>query len=105
MNQIEDYIIVKNTISKEICQSLIDENNKKEWRKHTWNNYTTGETTSESTKELDVMSCTSEQQAKVTPALIQALGTNIKTYVLGKVKRQVINGYQNLVLFVLINTK
>ena len=51
MNQIEDYIIVKNTISKEICQSLIEENNKKEWRKHTWNNYTTGETTSESTKE------------------------------------------------------
>ena len=39
MNQIEDYIIVKNTISKEICQSLIDENNKKEWKKHTWNNY------------------------------------------------------------------
>ena len=29
MNQIEDYIIIKNTISKEICQSLIEENNKK----------------------------------------------------------------------------
>ena len=28
MNQIEDYIIVKNTISKELCQLLIDENNK-----------------------------------------------------------------------------
>ena len=73
MNQIEDYIIVKNTISKEICQSLIDENNKKEWKKHTWNNYTTGENTSESTKELDVMPCTKEQQDKVTPALIDAL--------------------------------
>ena len=24
MNQIEDYIIVKNTISKEICQSLVE---------------------------------------------------------------------------------
>ena len=73
MNQIEDYIIVKNTISKEICQSLIDENNKNEWKKHTWNNYTTGENTSESTKELDVMPCTKEQQDKVTPALIDAL--------------------------------
>ena len=73
MNQIEDYIIVKNTISKEICQSLIDENNKKEWKKHTWNNYTTGKTASEPTKELDVMPCTQEQQNKVTPALTQAL--------------------------------
>ena len=73
MNQIEDYIIVKNTISKEICQSLIEENNKKEWRKHTWNNYTTGENTSESTKELDVMPCTQEQQDKITPYLLKAL--------------------------------
>ena len=72
MNQIEDYIIINNTIPKEICQSLIDENNKKEWRKHTWNNYTTGEFSSESTKELDVMNCTKEQQDKVTPALIDA---------------------------------
>ena len=73
MNQIEDYIIVKNTIPLEICQSLIDECNKKEWKKHTWNNYTTGEFTSEPTKELDVMPCTKEQQDKITPALIQAL--------------------------------
>ncbi len=39
MNKIEDYIIVKNTIPKEICQSLINECNTKEWRKHEWNNY------------------------------------------------------------------
>ena len=51
MNQIEDYIIVKNTISKEICQSLVEENNKKEWKKHTWNNYSTGVFSSERTKE------------------------------------------------------
>jgi len=73
MNQIEDYIIVKNTISKEICQSLIDENNKKEWKKHTWNNYAEGTTSSEPTKELDVMPCTKEQQDKITPYLIKAL--------------------------------
>ena len=42
MNQIEDYIIVKNTIPKHLCESMINECNKKEWRKHTWNNYTTG---------------------------------------------------------------
>ncbi len=61
MNQIEDYIIVKNTIPKEICESLIKECNTKEWRKHTWNNYSTGENSSEPTKELDVMNCTREQ--------------------------------------------
>ena len=73
MNQIEDYIIVKNTISKDLCKAMIDECNKKEWRKHTWNNYTTGTNTSEATKELDVMNCTREQQAKITPSLIKAL--------------------------------
>ena len=30
MNQIEDYIIVKNTIPKEICESLIKESNTKD---------------------------------------------------------------------------
>ena len=73
MNQIEDYIIVKNTISKEICQSLVEENNKKEWKKHTWNNYADGSNTSEPTKELDVMPCTREQQDKITPGLVKAL--------------------------------
>ena len=76
MNQIEDYIIVKNTIPKELCKQLIDECNndpKVRWIKHQWNNYTTGEYTSEPTKELDVMACTKEQQNKMTPALFQAL--------------------------------
>ena len=73
MNQIEDYIIVKNTISKEICQSLVEENNKKEWKKHTCNNYADGSNTSEPTKELDIMPCTREQQDKITPALVKAL--------------------------------
>ena len=73
MNQIEDYIIVKNTIPKHLCESMINECNKKEWRKHTWNNYTTGTNSSEATKELDVMSCTREQQMSVTPSLIRAL--------------------------------
>ena len=33
----------------------------------------TGETSSESTKELDVMPCTQEQQNKITPHLVKAL--------------------------------
>ena len=73
MKTIEDYIYVENHIPVEICESLVDECNKKEWKKHTWNNYMTGTESSESTKELDVMACTQEQQNKITPYLVKAL--------------------------------
>ena len=73
MSTIEDYIYVKNYIPTEVCEALIDECNKKEWRKHTWNNYASGTSSSEPTKELDVMSCTQEQQNKITPYLVKAL--------------------------------
>ena len=73
MSTIEDYIYVEIHIPVEICESLIDECNKKEWKKHTWNNYATGTFESEETKELDVMPCTQEQQNKITPYLAKAL--------------------------------
>ena len=73
MNTIEDYIYVENHIPIELCEALIDECKKKEWKKHTWNDYTTGISISEETKELDVMPCTQEQQNKITPYLIKAL--------------------------------
>ena len=73
MDKVNDYIMVINSIPKELREELIDECNKKEWKKHIWNNYGTGESASESTKELDVMSCTQEQQNKITPHLIKAL--------------------------------
>ena len=65
MSTIEDYIYVENHIPAELCKLLIDECNKKEWKKHTWNNYATGTFESEETKELDVMPCTQEQQNKI----------------------------------------
>ena len=73
MDNVNDYIFVTNAIPAEVCESLIDECNKKEWRKHTWNDYAAGTFTSESTKELDVMPCTQEQQDKITPYLAKAL--------------------------------
>ena len=73
MKTIEDYISVENTIPKNICEELIDECNKKEWKKHTWHNYAAGTHNSEPTKELDVMPCTQEQQDKITPYLLKAL--------------------------------
>jgi predicted 2-oxoglutarate/Fe(II)-dependent dioxygenase YbiX len=73
MSTIEDYIYVGNHIPVETCEELIDECNKKEWKKHTWNNYVANTFTSEETKELDVMPCTQDQQNKITPHLIKAL--------------------------------
>ena len=58
MSTIKSYIYVKNHIPKEVCKQLIDECNKGIWKKHTWNNYASGETSSEPTKELDVMNGT-----------------------------------------------
>jgi len=73
MNQIEDYIIIKNNISKDICQSLIDACNNRKWDKHQWNNYGTGEFTFNSKKELEVMSSSEEQEVKVKPFIVEAL--------------------------------
>ena len=73
MNTIEDYIYVKNHIPVELCEALIDECNKKEWKKHAWNSYATGISNSEPEKELDVMNGTQEQQNKITPYLVKAL--------------------------------
>ena len=73
MKTIEDYIYIEKHIPVELCEELIDECNKKEWKKHTWNNYGTGEQTSEETKELDVMPCIQEQQNKIAPYLTKAL--------------------------------
>ena len=73
MSTIEDYIYVGNHIPAETCEALVDECNKKKWKKHTWNNYAAGTFQSEETKELDVMPCTQDQQNKITPYLTKAL--------------------------------
>jgi len=73
MKTIEDYIYVENHIPVELCEELIDECNRKEWKKHKWYNYASNIKTLEETKELDVMPCTKEQQDKITPYLKEAL--------------------------------
>lgn len=73
MKTIEDYIYVEKHIPVELCESLIDECNRKEWKKHEWVNPVAGINTSESTKELDIMSCTQEQQNKIAPYLTKSL--------------------------------
>ena len=73
MSTIEDHIYVENHIPVELCESLIEECNKKEWKKHTWYDYEKNQSGSMPEKELDVMPCTQEQQNKITPYLIKAL--------------------------------
>ena len=71
---IENYIYVGNHIPLELCKALIDECNKKKWEKHSWYAYGKAESTgSMPEKELDVMPCTEEQQARIVPHLIKAL--------------------------------
>ena len=83
MNQIEDYIIIKNNIPKKTCQSLINTCNNRKWDKHEWNNNNTGQFTSASTKELDIMSSSKEQQVKVKPFIVKALENYQKKMYLG----------------------
>ena len=73
MKTIEDYVYVKKHIPVELCESLIDECNKKEWKKHLWYNKYTDEEESNATKELDIMLCTQEQQNKLAPYIEKAL--------------------------------
>ena len=73
MDKISDYIFVTNAIPGDLCESLIDECNKKEWKKHTWYDYGANQSGSEPEKELDVMNCTQDQQNKITPHLVKAL--------------------------------
>ena len=69
MKTIEDYIYIENHIPVELCEELVDECNKKEWKKHAWHSNYTNISTPEETKELDVMACTQDQQNKITPYL------------------------------------
>ena len=73
MTTIKSYIYVKNHIPKELCNELINDCNKGIWKKHTWNNYASETFVSKTTKELDVMDSTKEQQEKISPYLIEAL--------------------------------
>ena len=72
-NNIEDYIIVQNTIPRNICKEIVDECNTRKWVKHQWNNYNTGTNKSESTKELDIMPSTKTQQDKLRSPIRKAL--------------------------------
>ena len=54
MDSIKDYIKVFNVLDTKQCQNILNILNGYDWEKHKWNNYKTGKSTSEPTKELDI---------------------------------------------------
>ena len=71
--QLRDLIHVeKGIIPANLCEYLVEEIEKNEWRPHTWYNNVQGTFGSEETMELDVQNITSEHQQLLTPFMTQA---------------------------------
>ena len=70
--RIEDYIYVTNVIPSEVCDSLITDIEKNTWSPHTWYNPNTDVSTSEETKELDVLGANIEHHNILSPYIIEA---------------------------------
>ena len=54
MDSIKDYIKVFNVLDTKQCQNILSILKEYDWEKHKWNNYKTGKTSAEPTKELDI---------------------------------------------------
>ena len=71
--QLRDLIHVeKGIIPGNLCEYLVEEIEKNEWRPHTWYNNVANSFGSEETMELDVQNITGEHQQLLTPFMIQA---------------------------------
>lgn len=71
--QLKDLIhIEQGLIPTNLCDYIVDEIEKKEWRPHSWYNAVQGTFGSEETKELDVQNITAEHQQLLTPFMISA---------------------------------
>ena len=71
--QLKDLIhIERGLIPTNLCDYIVDEIEKKEWRPHSWYNNVQRTFGSEETKELDVQNITAEHQQLLTPFMISA---------------------------------
>ena len=60
---LKDFVMVqRNLIPRNLCEYIIDDSEKKEWRPHTWYNSQTDTFGSEETMELDVQNVNDEIQ-------------------------------------------
>ena len=64
--------IEKGIIPEDMCDYIVEEIEKKEWKPHTWYNAGNDSYGSEETMELDVQPATPELQQLLTPIIIQA---------------------------------
>ena len=71
--QLKELIHVeKGIIPANLCDHIIQDTEKREWRPHTWHNNVNNTFGSEETMELDVQNITPELQQLLTPIMIQA---------------------------------
>ena len=71
--QLKDLIHVeRGIIPQNLCDYLVDEVEKRDWRPHSWYNAASNTFGSEATMELDVQNITAEHQQLLTPFMIQA---------------------------------
>ena len=71
--QLKDLIHVeRGLIPQNLCDYIVDQIEKNEWRPHSWYNNVQGTFGSEETMELDVQNITGEHQSLLTPFMIQA---------------------------------
>ena len=79
--QLRDLIHVeRGIIPANLCEYLVEEIEKNEWRPHTWYNNVANSFGSEETMELDVQNITGEHQQLLTPFMIQAGAAYNATY-------------------------
>ena len=97
--QLKDLIHVeKGIIPANLCDYIIQDTEKREWRPHTWYNNVNNSFGSEDTMELDVQSITSELQQLLTPIMIQAGSAYNSKYAYMKCDRtrQIMNKFSTI---------
>ena len=97
--QLKELIHVeKGIIPANLCDHIIQDTEKREWRPHTWYNNVTNTNTSEATMELDVQGITPELQQLLTPIMIQAGSAYNQKYAYMKCERtrQIMNKFSTI---------
>ena len=97
--QLKELIHVeKGIIPANLCDYIIQDTEKREWRPHTWYNAQANSFGSEETMELDVQGITAELQQLLTPIMIQAGSAYNQKYAYMKCDRtrQIMNKFSTI---------
>jgi predicted 2-oxoglutarate/Fe(II)-dependent dioxygenase YbiX len=73
MDKVNDYIFVTNVIPQHVCRDVLAEIKSKEWKPHSWYNYSADNYKSEPEKELDTQNTTQALQDKLAPYICQSV--------------------------------